>query len=90
MLAQDVDLGLGETELGVRDGGGKDGCHGYICSLFSHGSTRRVPAEKSHSGKGSPGVDYVDLVLGRQRILGSARGKLVKLGPGHCQGGSSE
>ena len=59
--------------------------------FFSHSSAKRVPAEKSHSGRGRPGVDYVDLVLGRQRILGSARGKLVKLGPGrHCQGGSSE
>ena len=28
MLAQDVDLGLGEAKLGVRDGGWEDGCHG--------------------------------------------------------------
>lgn len=56
MLAQDVDLGLGETELGVRDGGGEDGCHGYIYQVFSHGYARRMPAEGTHDGEGSEEV----------------------------------
>lgn len=82
MLAQDVDLGLGETELGVGDGGWEDGGHGYIYInlyyMVVQGECRRG---RRFMAKRSKGVIY-DLKLGREiwaasfklGLTGEARG----------------